>query len=269
MQFNSETNGLDLYSDCRWWCGLDETSDTTTYPIKAFTRNANKALDYLNAIALRCDGIWQFDDGNNTATELLDITTNIVSGTAKYALSVSWLKINRVRIKDANGNWVTLVQRDRRQYSDAQLNASSGTPWGYDLIGNWLYLDKAPNYNSTGGLEVQFQRGASLFVNTDTTKTPGFAVQFHTLVSMMAALDYVDMNEMESRATKLRARIGQAPDLANGIRGAGGLLEFANFYSGRDNDGPPNISVRREDYGQGGLGGWPPTGGGYNDKGFY
>src|SRR5437660_971981 len=127
MQFNSETNGLDLYSDARFLCGLDETSDTTSYPIKAFTRNANLALDRVIALILRADNVWVFDDTNQSG-ELLDTTTALVSGTSKYALLITWLKIGRVRIKDSAGNWVTLQPTSRAELSDGILTQTSGKP---------------------------------------------------------------------------------------------------------------------------------------------
>jgi hypothetical protein len=252
MQFNSETNGLDLYSDCRYLCGLDETSDTTSYPIKAFTRNANFALDRLNALALKVGGTWTFDDSNQSG-ELLDVTNNVVSGTQKTALGASWLIISRVRVKDSAGNWVTLPELPRRQQSDAQLNATSGQPTSFFVLGNYLYFDKTPNYNSTGGLEVQFQRGASYFNYNDTTKTPGFAVQFHRLVSMMAAQDFCQINDLETRANSLALMIGTPPDVMNGEAGSGMLKEYVDFYSRRDDDAKVALIAQREDYGQMGL----------------
>jgi hypothetical protein len=246
--FNSETNGLDLYSDARFLCGLDETTDTTSYPIKAFTRNANFGLDRVNALVLKADGGWIFDD-TNQAGELLDVTNNLVSGTQKTALSVTWLKIARVRIKDSAGNWITLPEVKRNAQTDSQLTASSGTPSSYFHLGNYLYFDKAPNYASTGGLEVQFQRGPSYFIYTDTTKTPGFASQLHRLISLYGALDFCDINSMTDRANSLRLRIGTPPDLLNNQPGSGMEKELVDFYSSRDTDAKVTLTPRREDYG--------------------
>ncbi len=252
MVFNSETNGLDLYSDARYLCGLDETSDTTNYPIKAFTRNANFALDKIIAWILKADNIWEFDDTNQTG-ELLDVTSNLVSGTQKYALATSWLKIGRVRIKNAAGTWVTLLPVNRAQLKDAILTENAGDPRCYDLLGNYLYLYPAPNYSSTGGLEVQFQRGASYFAYTDTTKTPGFASQFHRLISMLAAEDFCQINDLQARAASLMQMIGSPPDLENGQPGSGMVKDLIDFYSQRDVDAKVSLTPVREDYGQIGL----------------
>lgn len=267
-QFNSEANGLDLYSDARYLCGIDETSDTTTYPIKAFTRNANFGLDRINALVLKADGGWIFDDTNQSG-ELLDVTNNLTSGTQKLALSITWLKIAKVRIKDSAGNWITLPEMSRRQQSDAQLTSTSGTPVSYFHLGNYLYFDKAPNYSSAGGIEVQFQRGPSYFTYTDTTKAPGFASQFHRLVSLYAALDYCEITFLPERAAMIRLRIGAPPDLLNNQPGSGMEKELMDFYSHRDEDAKTSLTPRREDYGQmslsPGSGSWPTT---PNPRGF-
>lgn len=241
MQFNSETNGLDLYSDARYLCGIDETSDTTSYPIKAFTRNANISLDRYNVLILQSDGTWKFDDTNQTG-ELLDLTTALVSGTQKYALGATWLKIARVRIKDAQGNLKIMPPLDRQRQADSQLTATSGTPQGYFILGNYLYLDKAPNYASAGGLEVQYQRSASYFAYTDTTKTPGFALQFHQLISMSAAVRYCKVNSMAKRVADIQGDIDKME------------LELVNFYSSRNADEQPTLQFKQDDYGQSALG---------------
>src|SRR6185503_10870896 len=101
MQFNSEANGQDLYSDARFMCGIDETSDTTSYPINAFTRNANLAVDKVESLILKADG-WKYDDVNQTG-ELIDTSQTITNGTNKVSIQATWLGINRVRITDAAG----------------------------------------------------------------------------------------------------------------------------------------------------------------------
>lgn len=250
MQFQGEANGLDLYSDCLYWAG----ATAADYPIRDFTRNANFALDRVNALILKADGQWKFDDLNQSG-ELFDISNNVVSGTQKTALGLTWLKINELRIKDSSGNWHILPKLGRKKQSDAQLTATAGMPTSYFIVGNYLYFDKTPNYSSVGGLEVQFQRGASYFAYTDTTKTPGFAAQFHRLVSLHPAFDFCSSNEMAGRAAIIEAKIGTPPDLANSQPGSGMEKELVDFYSQRDADEQPSLTMKREDYGQIALGG--------------
>lgn len=261
MQFNSESNGLDLYSDCRYLCGIDETTDTTSYPIKAFTRNANFGLDKVTSLVLKADGWWPFDDTNQTG-ELLDTSKTFTANTQKTALSVTWLTIARVRITDVSGNWVTLPELNRKAMSDGQLTQTAGMPVSYFHLGNYLYFDKPASF--AGTIEVQFQRGASYFVYTDTTKTPGFATQFHRLVSIYSALDYCEINTMPDRANALRMRIGSPPDLLNNQPGSGMEKELVDFYSRRDEDGKLSLMPLRDDYGQLGLSNGSSTSNGFD-----
>lgn len=227
--FNDGVNSL--YADTLFWSG----ATSTTYPIDPdFTRNANFALDRVTSLIQKSDALWEWEDINNT--DLPIATTALVSGQADYALSVTHLKILKVRIKDANGNWVTLKSRNRRQLKDSELS-STGTPSTYDLLGNSIILSDIPNYASAGGLEIQFQRGADYFVVGSTTKTPGFAIQFHRLISLYAALDWTETNEMEKRSKKIEKYILRME------------AELVEFYSDRHRDEAPSMSLRQEDFG--------------------
>lgn len=251
VQFNSEVNGLDLYSDARYLCGLNEISDTTSYPIKAFTRNANFAMERLTALIQTADANWKYIDANlgNGAAELLD-TPSFISGTARININ-DVAKMARVRITDQHGIYITLPKRDRPKLDDSQLNASPGIPASYYLLGNFLYFDKPTNYAGTA--EIQFQDVNDYFDYTDTSKAPGFNSQFHRLVSMHAARDYCRINNMPSRVQQLDIAIGSPPDLENGEPGSGLEKELVDFYSQRDGDEQPNISFKQDDYGQSAL----------------
>lgn len=249
MQFNGETNNLDLYNDALYWSG----ANSGNYTIAEFTRNANFALDRVTSLILRADATWKWEDDNLSAG-LIDVSTSLVSGTQKYSITTTWLKIRRVRIKDSNGNWVTLKKVEREDISDSELN-DSGTPSKYFLLGGFLYLVATPNYASAGGLEIQFQRGADYFATTDTTKEPGFASPFHRLISLHGALDYVDANSIPRRGKVIRDRIGNPPDTDQGIKGRGLEGELVKFYASRDDDQQPHIELEKEDYGADALGG--------------
>ena len=223
---------MDLYSDARFWCGIANT-DTTTYPLADFTRNANFALDRVSSL------IMKWDDTNNT--DLPIATTSLVASQQDYGIAVGHLKVLKVRIKDQQGNWVSLDPINRRDLTDSQLTATAGDPKRYDKAGNSLFLYPKPSYASSGGLEVQFQRGASYFATTDTTKTPGFATHFHRLVSLYAALDYCETNDFDKRAAKIRANIQTLE------------AELITHYSSRDLDAKISLKIQNEDYGQIGL----------------
>lgn len=242
MQFQSETNNLDLVSDVLFWCGID-SSDTTTYPIKDITRNANLALDRVVALIQRADNVWEWDDTNNT--DLPIATTTLVAEQQDYSLSVTHLKLKEVRVKDGAGNYHVLAPITRHELSDAQLTATSGMPAYYDVLGNSLFLYPKPAataVTTSAGLELQFQRGASYFAYTDTTKTPGFATQFHRLISLYAALDYCQVNDLDKRVAKIMAVLSKME------------ADCIDFYSQRDADMKVSLKTQRDDYGQMSLG---------------
>lgn len=238
MIYNGETNNQDLYSDARYFCGIANT-DTTTFPLVDFTRSANFALDKVVSIIFRADNRWEFDDSNST--DLPIATTSLVANQQDYGIAVTHLKILKVRIKNQQGDWVTLNPINRRDLTDSQLTATAGEPINYDIVGNSVFVYPKPSYASTGGLELQFQRGASYFTIADNTKTPGFASQFHRLISLYAALDYCETNTMSQRATIIQNKITLLEN------------ELVLFYSSRDMDSKISITQSKEDYGESAL----------------
>ena len=239
-QFSGETNDLGLFSDALWLCGLS-VADTTSYPIADFTRNANFALDKVVAKIIKAKN-WEHDDTNNSSTEILDITTALVSGTKKYAIPVTWLRIGSpLRVKDSTDNWNTIVHKERNELTDNEIVAT-GVPTSYEKRGNWIYLTPTPNFSQAASLEVPFQRGASYFAVTDTTKTPGFATQFHRLISLYAAKDYCKTNGLFDRVTDLNISIKEME------------ADLIVHYEMRDDDEQPSLRVERIDYGEASLG---------------
>ncbi len=265
MQFNSEANGLDLVTTAKWWCGID-ASDTTTYALADMARNANIGMEKVHTCILKATRRWPHDDLNNAGSTLLDETINLASGTDKYAIVLTWMRIKRIRVKDSAGNWVTLDKVDRDQLSDTEL-AESGTPNKYFMLGNYVYPRPIPNYASTGGMQVEHLKGPSLFASTDTTKLPGFASLFHEIIAYFIALPYCETNDMEKRTDKLLKKIGAEPDPHQNQPGFGMLKDIFDHYSMRDEDEPISLITRKEDYGESALGGNTP-GGRRNPNGF-
>jgi len=240
MQISGETNNLDLYSDARFLCGIGLT-DTTTYPLADFVRNANFGLDKVNALAMKSDGKWKFID-NNSATGMIDTSVALESGTPTYAIPITWLKMGRVRAKDAQGNFNTLTPVDRRQLSDSKLNDSTGgNPKYYVQEGTVVRLLPTPNYDSTGGLEVQQQMGSTYFAYNATTTVPGFDSRFHRLISLYGAKDYCVVNSLNERSSFINAELLIMEQ------------EFMVAISSRDSDQKATLIGKREDFGQRGL----------------
>jgi len=59
------------------------------------------------------------------------------------------------------------------------------------MIGNNIELFPAPNYASTGGLKLYFDRDSVDFAYTDTTKPPGFASPYHEAIAVGSAMEWL------------------------------------------------------------------------------
>lgn len=75
-----------------------------------------------------------------------------------------------------------------------QPTGNTGVPSRYDVLGNSILLDVAPNYNYSNGLKVVFQRNGVKFVYTDTTATPGIPSLFHMYLPRVASLPFLIEN---------------------------------------------------------------------------
>lgn len=104
-----------------------------------------------------------------------ETTINLVSGTAEYAMPTDFLAPIRVRCKDSEGRWKTLVRATKEDVDDADSTwqdsdseSYAGTPSHYysggqeDDTGSSDYgkyllgLTPIPDYSSTGGLAVRY-----------------------------------------------------------------------------------------------------------------
>lgn len=242
MLYNSGTNSI--VADIDYWAG----TDSVTYPIADKTRNANQALSSVVEKIMRSAGRWQFDDTNYD--DLPIATTDLIANQYGTSLATTHVKVARVRVKDTQGKWRILEAIDRRDLTEDQLN-ETGVPKWYDKLGVSLFFYPLNNYGVEGGVEVQFERDADYFETDDTDKAPGFASPFHRLISLYAALDYTEPNELEARSRKIRARIEKME------------AELVEFYSDRDRDDMPHMSTEgNKDYavGEFGWGRWEPRG---------
>lgn len=169
-------------------------TDINQFPLKDITRYTNEAYNRVADIIIRSEGKMQWDDTNHTAIAPKSI--NLVANTASYDIFeaaptalVDWLTVERVDILDSNDIGNSLTPIDRRNISGAisEYMKTAGQPAEFDIYGKQITLYPKPNYSKTAGLVVYFDRAPSYFASTDTTKVPGFAVIFHSYLSMYAA----------------------------------------------------------------------------------
>jgi hypothetical protein len=199
LQFSGNADSQDLVSEIKRICG----TDTNSYPLTDMTRRCNMALDRFVFLAATANGNWQFDDLNQT--DLPIGTTNIFSGQQDYAFASDVLLVEKVLAKDSAGTWQELTPVDVTDSKGESKNiwtlpsSNSGSPIRYDKFANSLFLDPIPNYNSSSGLKVVFQRTHIDFDTDDNTKQPGIPSIFHGYIARHASLPFLIENQKPSK----------------------------------------------------------------------
>lgn len=204
LQFNDTTNELGLCQEMDTICN----SNSTNHPLKVKARRINYALDSYLAIALGVDNTWQIDDKN--FTDLPISTFNLVSGQRDYKITVDEdsneiLKVHKVYIKKSStGDFVEIDYTDESNTDSADLllnntSQAGGVPNKYNWFGNSIFFDPVPNYDSTGGVKIIYQRTSSYMVSTDTTKVPGIPGIHHMYLARKASLPFLVDKSLDNR----------------------------------------------------------------------
>ncbi len=204
-------------------------ADTTSYPAADLLRRVNAAYEKRVGQILAVDGLWQFDDSNYTDFPIG--TTTMVASQQDYAFDVSMLEIERVEVKDINGNWYELSPIDKSQIDGAlsEYQKTAGSPMEYDKQGASIILYPAPASSSVtlaSGLKGYFKRTASVFTSAEVTtgtKQPGFASPFHIILAYDAAIPYA----ISYKKDRVPALIAEADRLERAM---------LKFYSLREQD---------------------------------
>ena len=235
MQFSDTDTKLGIIQDIATWCFSNSDNDnTTSYPLADKVRNANAWYEQVVSLIMLSDNRWEWDDVNQT--DLPIATSALVADQQDYGLDAAvQYKITRVEILDSSGSAIQLKpisQTDKRGTALTEYQSTAGTPAEYDLIGNSVFLYPKPNYSKAAGLKLYFQRGASYFTSSDTTKAPGFNRMFHRIIPMGASLDWISVNHSTSPKIPLLER--RIEEMKKGI---------INFYSTRHRDSKPNLKL--------------------------
>lgn len=184
MQFNDHSDDQDIVSHI-----VDATGLNAMAHIKKITRAANEATRIIWSWIFEAYGGWQYDDGNHD--DLPSATTALVANQQKYTLPAEAVTVRRVSYKDQNDTWhdldlVTLEEITARQ-NEAEFEITPGEPRFYRPYAGIVKLYPAPNYSQVVSLRAMFDRGSVQFVSSDTTRTPGFASEFHGAVATGAS----------------------------------------------------------------------------------
>lgn len=193
MVFSDTNNRQGLIQECERICGLGAGSISgDTELLKDFTARLNNAKDRWFSLAFQYDALWNFD--STKQSDLPIATTNLVSGTKEYALTLfhtEVLVLTQLFAKDPSGVFHELkAQEDKENPTAYTLTNANDTPTTYELVGNSLLLDPTPNYNSTGGLKLVFKRNDTNFAYTDGGVPVGIPSLFHAYLAREASLSF-------------------------------------------------------------------------------
>jgi len=239
-----------IFSDSTGKTGIVEdidfiiNTDSTSYAIAQKTRNINRKYDEIVSLILQADGRWKWDDTNNASQPTTSLT--MTESTTVVAIpDTTYLTINRVEVKDTNGNFYKIFPINEHEITDQSMTEflkTPGRPQYYEKVGGFINLYPKPTSSQvtlTSGLKVYFQRDASYFLVSDTTKVPGFAAPFHRILSFGAALDYAISKGMNGKVNILMPLIQKMEQ------------DLQLFYSQRSRDESVSVQFRKEDYGSG------------------
>lgn len=236
MKFNPTDKSVSIVGDIDFLLFGSSATLNTVYSLTDRVRNVNIALDEAVADLYKADPNHMWDDTTNVDFPIA--TTKLTSGLDHYTMLDSSLVVHRVRVKDAQGGWVTLTPRLRRQFTDTQLNAT-GTPSAYHKLAEAIFPLPVPDYGVDAGMELTFQRGGNHFVVGDTSKKPGFNSQFHQILSIKASKRYALANGMSEKVQMLT-------EMENNIN-----KKMVEHYQLRSPDEKPGFRLKNSTQGTG------------------
>jgi hypothetical protein len=175
------------------------TGDATR--LKQFTSLVNNENHKVWHTIFMSNGNWSYDDGNYT--NLPQATTDLVSGTSKYAIPSTALTVKGINCLDAAGNWYALSPITDKLIGnkvDEFLDEPS-QPMYYRLINGTAEVYTASNYNATAGIKVLFDRDSVDFASSGTgweAKTPGFASPYHEILVLGTSIEWLKIKQPQS-----------------------------------------------------------------------
>lgn len=199
----SVTSGQTLFDDIDF---LAQT-DSVQYPLADKLRNVNSYYRDVVTAILESQSDWDFDDTQNSNFPIAYST--MVAGQQDYTLPSALIKLLQVEVLDAGGEPHKLTPFDESNLDSALDSTTTGLPTHYRMMGKSIELYPAPAASSvtlTGGLICYFQRDAAEFTaSTAITTEPGFASNFHRILSIGPAFDFCNANgKSQTAGLKLR-----------------------------------------------------------------
>jgi len=191
MVFSDNTNNTGIVEQARQMMRVDATQ----YPTYRIVNSVNNYLDTVTGYAISADRNFQWDDTNHTKLPIG--TTDLTASQSDYSFLTdeqgnNILNLTRIDILDPDGSYRELELIDQTNIKEAldEYQSTAGLPNQYDKIAdNIIRLYPEPATSVSAGLKFYFQRTASYFAATDTTKEPGVSPLLHRGFVIAAAYD--------------------------------------------------------------------------------
>jgi hypothetical protein len=232
MFFSDTVSSNGLVQDIDDLCHTDSTSYTLARKARNINAWYRKAVSWIRSI----HGKWEYDDSNATTLPIYTIT--VVDEQQDYELPSTAQTVERVEVMDKDGDYQVVSPIDKNEIGEAmsEFEGTAGLPEYYDLIGRSVLLYPKPSTDyvtASAGLKVYVARDVTSFNSTATETEPGFASNFHRILSLGASFDF------EEDPAKKNYLLTQINELKN---------ELVDFYSRRDTESKTIIEPHRIDY---------------------
>lgn len=210
-------------------------TDSTQFPLADKLRLINSYYYDVVSDIIGYDGSWEWDDTNKTDFPIG--TATLVNNQLDYSLPSGFLKLLRVEVMDNDGNYRKLLKIDEQEIPIAlsEFLETGGLPIYYREVANSieLYPKPATGYvTMTAGLKIYYQRAMTEFTISDEAVSPGFAPQFHRILSLGASYDYASIHNMERKAY-LKEKLDEL------------RLDLKDYYNNRNKEAPVVIRTAR------------------------
>jgi hypothetical protein len=184
MQYSGNSTSQDIVS----LANTLTKQNATSFPIEDKTMFANMGNRIILSEIHQTFG-WKYDDRNNTDFPIA--TTDLNATQDNYALPLDLSYLQAVYVKDSAGLWTQLVPLTLEDINDREaepeFEKTDSITTYYRPLGNSIKVYPASKETVAGGLMIEYSKDVSTFATTDTTKTPGFDIQYHEAVAVYMA----------------------------------------------------------------------------------
>ena len=185
------------YTDIKLFSNRLVKQNDTTFPVADKTAYANEAMRIIWSWIYEVYGGWIYDDSNNTGLPIA--TGNLVADQTFYSLPTTGTTLRQVEVADASGNWTKLtpITLETIPGSESEFQDVSGVPIYYRPLANGFKIYPASATSISNGTRIHQDKDISSFTTADTTKTPGFDIQFHEAVPTFMSWRFAEINQLD------------------------------------------------------------------------